>query len=307
MKITQLFLLVLVLILISGCTLDKKVKTLKIGTNSWPGYEALYLAQEYGFYKENINIKEFNSASEVLDDYRKGNIHAAALTLDEVIRLKEQGYSPLIVSVLDISNGGDSIISVSEINTMLSLKGKHIGVEEGALGAFMLDRALSHANMKKEELEIISLSINKHESAFKENIVDAVVTFEPVRTKLLNYGGNEIFSSSLIPNEIIDVLVIEKNYYNEEYVADILQALDVTVKKINNKDTLILNKMATRLGLSKKDLEIALKGLIIPTIKESNKIISSENTINTINKIQDIMYDALLISVKINTESLFKK
>ncbi len=307
MRTLHLLLIGLLLVFINGCYSNNKVETIKIGTNSWPGYESLHLAQENNLYKENVKVIEYNSASVVLDKYRKGSIHAAALTLDEVIRLKEQGYSPIIISILDISNGGDTIISTSDIKKLQDLKGKYIGVEDGALGAFMLNRALEYSNMKKEELEIISLPVNKHESAFKENIVDAVITFEPVRTKLLNHGGYEIFSSKLIPNEIIDVLVVDKKYINEEYINDILQALSITIKKINTKDTDTLNEMAKRLGISNKDLEIALNGLILPSIKESNKMLKNEKIVGIINKIQNIMNKASLLSIKIDAKTLLNR
>jgi len=304
MKTLHLLLLGLLLILINGCQFNNKIETMKIGTNSWPGYESLHISQINNLYKENIKVKEYNSASIVLDEYRKGKIHAAALTLDEVIRLKEQGYSPIIISILDISKGGDSIISTKKIKKMQDLKGKYIGVEDGALGIFMLHRALKYANMQKNELEIISLSVNIHEAAFKENIVDAVVTFEPTRTKLLEYGGNEIFSSKLIPDEIVDVLVVDKNYFNKEYIDDIHQALDTSIKKINNKDIDVINTMANRLNLSKKYLDKALSGLKIPTVKESNRMIENGKVIDMINKIQDIMFKESLLSIKINAKSL---
>jgi len=307
MKVLHLLLLGLLLFILNGCHFESNVKILKIGTNSWPGYESLHLAQINNLYNENIKVIEYNSASEVLEKYRKGSIHAAALTLDEVIRLKVQGYSPIIVSVLDISNGADSIISTKNIKKMQDLKGKYIGVEDGALGAFMLNRALEYSNMKQNELEIISLSIDKHESAFKENIIDAVVTFEPVRSKLLNYGGHEIFSSKLIPNEIVDVLVVDKNYYNQDYINDILQALDITIKKINSNDVDTLNKMSKRLALSTNDLKIALEGLVIPRVKESNRILETKEIEITINKIQDIMYEASFLSKKIDAKSLLEK
>jgi NitT/TauT family transport system substrate-binding protein len=43
--------------------------------------------------------------------------------------------------------------------------------------------------------------------------VDAIICFEPVRSEILRSpGGNIVFDSSYIPGEIIDVLIVEKDY-----------------------------------------------------------------------------------------------
>ena len=39
-----------------------------------------------------------------------------------------------------------------------------------------------------------------------------MVTYEPVRTKLKSAGARQIFDSSLIPGEIVDVLVVRTSY-----------------------------------------------------------------------------------------------
>ena len=48
-----------------GCT--QPTPMLRVGTNIWPGYAPLYLAQELGYYQQQkIKIIEFGSATEVL-------------------------------------------------------------------------------------------------------------------------------------------------------------------------------------------------------------------------------------------------
>lgn len=41
--------------------------------------------------------------------------------------------------------------------------------------------------------------------------VDAIVTFEPTRSRLLAAGGHEVFSSASMPGEVADVLVVTAN------------------------------------------------------------------------------------------------
>lgn len=53
-------------ILFLGCS-PHRAGTLRVGLNSWPGYEFLYLAQEKGYFREeevDVRIVEFMSLSD---------------------------------------------------------------------------------------------------------------------------------------------------------------------------------------------------------------------------------------------------
>lgn len=195
-----------------------------VGTNIWPGYECLYLAKNLGYYDGTpIKLVQYPSASAVIRAFRNEVIHAAALTMDEVLLLADQKQNPQVVLLMDISLGADVILAKPEIPSIASLKGRRVGVEAGALGAFVLCRALERAGMAPEDVELITLDINEHESAFTRGDVDAVVTFEPVRSKLLAAGATILFNSSQIPGEIVDVLVIRREWM--AMYADTVKAL----------------------------------------------------------------------------------
>jgi len=100
----------------SGCTNETEVKTFSIGTNIWPGYEPLHLAKIQNEYKNNVDVITYDSATIVLNKFRNKEIEGAALTLDEVILLKDQGYNPVIIAVLDVSEGADVLLCKPNIN-----------------------------------------------------------------------------------------------------------------------------------------------------------------------------------------------
>lgn len=71
------------LISIIGCE-PRLHNILKVGTNLWPGYESLYLAQNLGFFDNKaIKLIEMPSATEVAHAFRNKTLDIAALTLDE--------------------------------------------------------------------------------------------------------------------------------------------------------------------------------------------------------------------------------
>jgi NitT/TauT family transport system substrate-binding protein len=173
----------------------------------------LYLARDLKYYDDStVRMVEYSAATEVLRAYRNGAIDGAALTLDEVLLLAQDGEEPRIVAVLDYSNGADVVLARPPIRDLAGLRGHRIAVENTALGAYMLERALDEAKLQPSDVTIVPTTEDEHESAYLSKRVDAVVTFEPVRSRLLKAGAVNVFDSSRIPGEIIDVLVVRRAY-----------------------------------------------------------------------------------------------
>ena len=68
--------------------------------------------------------------------------------------------------------------------------------------------------MSPKDIKIVFLGVSEHERAFKNGKVDAVVTFGSARTKLLAAGAKQLFDSSQIPGEIVDVLIVSEDVIN---------------------------------------------------------------------------------------------
>lgn len=199
----------LLILLSAACTDSPQNKPLRLGTNVWPGYEPLYLARHIGVLdSKRVQLVEYTSASQVMKAFRNELLDAAAITLDEAISLLESGEDVRIVLVTDVSSGGDVLLARPEIQTMHALEGRRIGVEHTALGAYFVSRMIELHQLDKRNIELVPLEVAAHERAYHNDEVDAVVTFDPVRSKLLAEGAVELFSSREIPGEIVDVIVV---------------------------------------------------------------------------------------------------
>ncbi len=201
--------LIILFLTLAGCG-DEATTPLMVGTNIWPGYEPFYLAQARGLYSDReIRLIQHPSTSEVIRAFRNGAIPAAAVTLDEALLMLADGMEIKVVLVIDASAGGDVILGHPAIARMEDLRGKRVGCETTALGAFFLCRAAElHGLDCRKDISVVNLEVDEHETAFKAGSVDAVVTFEPVRTRLLEGGAKLLFDSREIPDEIVDVLVV---------------------------------------------------------------------------------------------------
>jgi len=300
--------ILLIVIFQAGCENKRVTHPLRIGTIEWPGYQSLYLAEMKNYYNGSVKMVEMGSASEVLRAYKNDAIELAALTLDEVLLLRSQGFDPIVLAILDISNGGDVIMGNKGINTMQDLKGKSLGFEYTALGAYVVARALTINNLNPSDLKLVPLELSEHEYAFEKYNVDAVVTFEPVKSYLLEKGAKELFSSKEIPGEIVDVLVASKSVI-ENRTEDIVQIISGWRKGqeylINNPSE-AATLISAKYKLSAEEFLNSLEGLKLPDLKENIDIFNSSFK-DVVDNLQDIMIKNNLISKDIKTDDLVNK
>lgn len=209
--------------IVAGCGNAADIP-LRVGLLVWPAYELPYLARHLGYYDDHdVQLVEFHSPAEALRAYRSRGIDAVAVTIDYLIQLNAKHPQHRAVMAINISNGADAVLARPGIEATRDLRGHRIGVERSALGAYMLARMLEHAGMTRGDVEIISVDVSDSPSAFQEGRVDAVITYEPYRTRILEAGAVELFSSREIPGEIVDVLVTRTELMESH--AEPLQAL----------------------------------------------------------------------------------
>ncbi|HSD61794.1 MAG TPA: ABC transporter substrate-binding protein, partial [Burkholderiales bacterium] len=96
------------------------------------------------------------------------------------------------------------------INRLAQLRGKRVGVETEAEGGYILARILDHAGLKEGDLKVVELTLEEHEQAYRSGKVDALITMDPVRARLLTAGANELFSSKQIAGELVDLLLVRE-------------------------------------------------------------------------------------------------
>ena len=304
-------LLLCLIFLVSACDNFSNQPTLRIAHNTWTGYESIPLAISEKLFKgvEVVNYR-VSSATEVIRAFEQDIVDVAAVTLDEAILLQSKHRDPIqIITVLDISHGGDAIIAKRNIASIRDLKDKRVGLESSALGAFFISRALeTDAEISIEQLNIIPVLYNQHFSSFMSNEVDAIVTFEPVKSKILKNKGHVLFDSTSIKNEIVDVLIIKQATAEKksEQIEALVSGYFKTLEFINiHKDKAML-KMANFQDISISDFKIALSGLRIPDREENHLLLSGRSPplMNTINKLQKFMLKNKIINKPVDAASL---
>ncbi|MGI9303056.1 MAG: ABC transporter substrate-binding protein [Gammaproteobacteria bacterium] len=284
---------------------------MRLGTNVWPGYEPLYLARGLGYLDPDvIALVEYGSASEVIRAFRNKSIEAAALTLDEVLLLLQHEIPVQVILVTDVSNGGDVLLAAPGITGFSQLRGRRVGVEASALGAYVISRALEKNELSLEDITVVPLEVAEHESAYKNRRIDAIVTFEPARTRLLAMGMNELFSSKEIPGEIVDVLVVRRNYLDEypQRAEHVAHAWFAALDYLNRYPRDAAQRMSTRLRMSTDEVLMSYRGLRLPDRQRNLALLggpSPGGLIPVTARLQDVMLSKQLLRTELPIDALF--
>lgn len=264
--------------LLAGCSSDRPREPLRLATNEWPGYEPLHLARERGYWGEApIRLYELPSTSEVLRALRNGALDAAAVTSDEALSLLGDRQEVRAVLVLDISNGGDALVTRPNIRRLADLKGLRIGVENQALGAYMLSRILSEAGLNQTDLSIVPLTVDTHENAYLAGAVDGVITSDPALSRLQTLGARTLYSSRQMPGEIFDLLVVREEAYRQHHQT--LRALGDAWFRV--LDELGTDPAGTASALGRRTqtpgprFQNSLAGLILPDREQVRRLLAS--------------------------------
>jgi NitT/TauT family transport system substrate-binding protein len=185
--------------------------TLRLGTNLWIGYQPLQIARDANRLSDKVVLMESRSASTVIEAMRIGTIDAAALTLDETIRIANSGIPVSIALVFDVSNGADVVLARTPQLAAAGPRGRRIGVETEAVGAYLLHRWLDRLGIPLSAIEVVDAPAAIHHRAFADLDVDFLVTFEPLASSDFAGAATRVFDSSEIPGEIVDVLAIRQD------------------------------------------------------------------------------------------------
>jgi len=262
--------------LLPGCAFQAKPIT--IGLHVWPGYEPTPLAQSMGWLDEKqVKLVQTGSATDSLKLLEQGKIDGAGLTLDEVLRARDNGIPLSVVLVCDISAGADQFLARPAIKTLADIKGHRIAVEDGALGALMLYQVLQAASLSIGDITPVSLTVDQHAGAWSRGEIDAAVTYEPAASQIMAMGAQRLFDSRSIPNIIVDVLAIRSTLLDSAHkdaIRHLVSAHLKGLKYLNTSGDDATYQLAPRLKLPPEQVMSTFKGLVLPNLANNTRLLT---------------------------------
>lgn len=294
---------------LAACS-DAPQGPLRVGSFTWPGYEPFFVARSLGLFSEDeVQIVEFPSAAESMVAFVNGLVHSITLTLDEALRLVGQGHDLRVILLMDYSNGADAILARPGIENISALKGRRIGIEANNLGAYILSRALEIHGVGASEITSVSLRVDKLEDEFNKGSLDAIVTYEPYRSRLLSRGAKQIFDTTELPAEVLDVLIVRADVM-EKYRATLrklIQSWFGGIAHLANRPTEAATRVAAREQTTPEQLLTSLKLLRFLDRAENSRLLAGGETslARLAQKMSGFMQSSHLIQAPVDTSKLF--
>lgn len=239
---------------------------MRLAGQPWPGYEPMFLARTLGYMPAGVELLESDSARETIQLTYDGRVEGGMLTLDEVLRLRDQGVSLQIVLVFDVSRGADMLLGRPGMRDLASLRNQRVGMEDSTLGTLMLTLVLEKAGLQRKDVSVQPIPYDQHESAWDRNHVDALITYEPLAGRLLARGARRLLSTRQLPDAVFDVLAMRTETLDRH--ADTLRACLAGYFKalayLRQNPWDAAYRVAPKLQISAEGLIDSLRGLELP-------------------------------------------
>jgi len=288
-----------------GCGMARE--PLLVGASLWPGGASLRLAESHALLPSGCaRLLDFPNPSMVLEAFRNGGLDAAVVTLDEALLLAAHDQSPRVVCVVDFSEGGSSLLARPPAAGLASLRGARIGVETEAGGAYLVAKVLERAGIGLDEVVFVPLPLDRHEDAYLERQVDALVSAEPMRSRLLGLGALELFSTKEMTGEVADVIVVRELQLASRR-ADVRQLMAVHFaarERLLADPRAAAQTLGPRAGLAPDSFGAALQGLRLPDPAENRRLFASGALAETMGRVSATLRTYRLLHAEVSGESL---
>ncbi|MDH5484671.1 MAG: ABC transporter substrate-binding protein [Gammaproteobacteria bacterium] len=273
--------LIFILGLSAGC--NKNETPLRLAHIGWPGYETLTLAKTKGLYNNlEVTLYRPSNTTDTMLSLQNNIVDVAAISLNSLIKFQHSIDEPLvIIAVLDISHGVDVIIANSEINSIKHLKGKRLGMEPTALGAFFVLKAIeSSTEIDLNQVQLLPITIENHKNMFLSGKIDAIATYAPAASEILKKKGHVIFDSSRIPNQIVDVLITRESYASQhpDKIKKLLNGYFNAIEFTKSQPDHAIAEMAKIENIEPFQYKKSLEGIHIPDLDSNYALLDGEES-----------------------------
>lgn len=263
--------------LLGGCV--AREQAIRVAYHPWIGYETLMLASQFDWLPPTVWLSRLGSASLSLDALQRDVVDAAALTLDEVIRARHGGLDLVVVMVFNVSSGGDVLLVDEGIDALDDLVGKRIGVERAGVGELLLERVLERAGLEWGDVTIVDRSANQHLSAWQDGEMDAVVTYEPIASRLQAAGAKRLIDSRDFPDLIFDVLAIRRDRLDggNRALTDVIRAHFRGLHHLRTNRQDALYRIADAQQIDERAVTRSIAGVLLPGLEANRGYLTPES------------------------------
>jgi len=193
-------------------TTASAAESLKVAYSDWPGWVALEVGIQKGWFKEaGVDVEfvwmEYGPSMEA---FQAGKVDAVTVASGDLLVMAAAGKAAKGILLTDYSNGNDMIVAKPGIASIKDLKGKKIGLELGLVEHLMLLKALELNGMKEADVTLVNVPTNDTPQTLASGGVDAIGAWQPNAGAALTAlpGSKAIFTSKDVPGLIYDFVAV---------------------------------------------------------------------------------------------------
>jgi NitT/TauT family transport system substrate-binding protein len=155
-----------------------------------------------------IESTKFTDYVESINQYTSGQYDALLVTsMDTLITPSVGGVDNTVVAINDYSNGNDAVFLKNK-KDLKDIKGQRVHLIMYSVNHYILTRALDSIGLSEKDITLVNLSDADQVAAFNSPDVTAMAAFHPTVYELSRRAdATNVFNSSMIPGEILDMLI----------------------------------------------------------------------------------------------------
>jgi len=171
-----------------------------------------------------------------------------------------------------------------------------------------LTRALQDSGMTIDDVVTVPYDIPDHVVAYESLTVDAVVTYEPSLTKLLEQGARPVFTSKDIPGEIVDVLMVRAGLIEKRprILETFLTGWMLAVEKFRADPASAAKLLSRRERVTPQAFLEALEGIELYDAADNRRLMRGPNPdlLEVVRRHERVMLDHNLLKRKVVQDEL---
>lgn len=261
---------------------------LQMVLDPWPSNELLWLAHERGFFSAEgleMRVIEMGSSSDASGAFARGKADLFVATPAELARIAgSTGPQPKVVLALNWSAGADVVLARVGVDSLAALKGRTVAYEPDGLTAHLLQRALESVRLTWNDITPVPMTTASMPAAFAAGTVDALVSYPPWSTSMLQAGRvHALFDSRQIPKEICDLLIVRADILRQfpDLTARLTRIWDRTLALLEIEAT--WGEMAKRERFTADELRRSLReGIHLIQASEQAAFIAADGPLSKI-------------------------
>lgn len=265
---------------------------LNAGVHAWPGGGTIYLAQELGLFEKHglkVNIQKIENFDTKRASLIGGTIDIdIANTLDQLLIYREVDFPADVIGVTDQSTGGDGLVGLESIGSIMDLKGKSIAYAEASPSDFFLRYLMKKNNLSATDVKLNPVADPQIAgNAMISKTVDAAVTYEPFLSQADQSDGIKILASTKdYPTLIPGLIIVDERKVSEnpEVYRKFLDAWFEAVEYYYANTEKAQQIISKGMGMDLSEVQDILSTIKIQT-SEDNRLIVDPNTADNLSEL----------------------